>query len=82
MLGDVTFQLLSRVIRNIQTLSQMPVTVLQQNDQEKTVLRFGKRSNGIDNNPVEPYTEENQFLLNTRQKTTDGFHQIIDHWNG
>jgi DNA polymerase-4 len=57
MLGDVTFQLLSRVIRNIQTLSQMPVTVLQQNDQEKTVLRFGKRSNGIDNNPVEPYTE-------------------------
>lgn len=57
MLGDVTFQLLSRIgIRNIQTLSQMPVTVLQQMI-GKNGIEIWKKANGIDNNPVEPYTE-------------------------
>jgi DNA polymerase-4 len=56
MVGDVTFQLLSRIgIRTIQTLSEMPAEVLQQMI-GKTVLISGK-ANGIDNNPVEPYTE-------------------------
>jgi DNA polymerase-4 len=57
MLGDVTFQLLSRIgIRNIQTLSQMPIEVLQQMI-GKNGIEIWKKANGIDNNPVEPYTE-------------------------
>jgi DNA polymerase IV len=58
MLGDVTFQLLSRIgIRNIQTLSEMPVEVLQ-NMIGKNGLEIWKKANGIDNTPVEPYTEK------------------------
>lgn len=57
MLGDVTFQLLSRVgIRTIQTLSEMPVQVLQQMI-GKNGIDIWKKANGIDNNPVEPYSE-------------------------
>ena len=57
MLGDVTFQLLSRIgIRNIQTLSEMPVEILQQMI-GKNGIEIWKKANGIDNNPVEPYTE-------------------------
>jgi DNA polymerase-4 len=52
----MTFQTLSRIgIRTIQTLSEMPAEVLQRMI-GKMELRFGK-ANGIDNNPVEPYTE-------------------------
>jgi DNA polymerase-4 len=57
MLGDVTFQLLSRIgIRNIQTLAQMPLEVLQQMI-GKNGIEIWKKANGIDNNPVEPFTE-------------------------
>lgn len=57
MLGDATFQLLSRIgIRNIQTLSEMPVEVLQQM-MGKNGVEIWKKANGIDNNPVEPYSE-------------------------
>jgi len=57
MVGDKTFQLLSRIgIRTIHTLSEMPVLVLQQmigkNGQE-----LWKKANGIDENPVVPYSE-------------------------
>ncbi|MDR6514756.1 DNA polymerase IV [Chryseobacterium camelliae] len=57
MVGDRTFQLLSRVgIRTIHTLSEMPVLVLQQmigaNGKE-----LWKKANGIDENPVIPYSE-------------------------
>jgi len=57
MVGDVTFQLLSRIgIRTIQTLSEMPAQVLQQMI-GKNGLELWKKANGIDHNPVEPYTE-------------------------
>lgn len=57
MLGDVTFQLLSRVgIRTIQTLSEMPAEVLQQMI-GKNGIEIWKKANGIDNSPVEPYSE-------------------------
>lgn len=57
MLGDVTFQLLSRIgIRTIQTLSEMPVEILQQMI-GKNGIEIWKKANGIDNNPVEPYSE-------------------------
>lgn len=57
MVGNVTFQLLSRIgIRTIQTLSEMPIHVLQQmigkNGQE-----LWKKANGIDESPVIPYSE-------------------------
>lgn len=57
MVGDKTFQLLSRIgIRTIQTLSEMPSEVLQQMI-GKNGTELWKKANGIDNNPVEPYTE-------------------------
>jgi DNA polymerase-4 len=57
MLGDVTFQLLSRIgVRTIQTLSEMPVEILQQMI-GKNGIEIWKKANGIDNNPVEPYSE-------------------------
>jgi DNA polymerase-4 len=57
MVGDVTFRLLSRIgIRTIQTLSEMPAEVLQQMI-GKNGVDIWKKANGIDNNPVEPYTE-------------------------
>lgn len=57
MVGDKTFQLLSRIgIRTIQTLSEMPSEVLQQMI-GKNGTELWKKANGIDNNPVEPYRE-------------------------
>lgn len=58
MVGDKTFQLLSRIgVRTIHTLSEMPVLVLQQmigaNGKE-----LWKKANGIDENPVVPYSEK------------------------
>lgn len=57
MVGEQTFQLLSRIgIRTIQTLSEMPAEALQQMI-GKNGTELWKKANGIDNNPVEPYTE-------------------------
>ena len=57
MVGDVTFQLLSRVgIRTIQTLAEMPVLVLQQMI-GKNGGELWKKANGIDLTPVVPYSE-------------------------
>jgi DNA polymerase-4 len=53
MVGDVS--LLLRIgIRTIQTLSEMPQKCCNK-WLVKTVLISGKKANGIDNNPVEPY---------------------------
>ena len=57
MVGDKTFQLLSRIgIRTIKTLSEMPAEALQHMIGQNG-LELWKKANGIDNNPVEPYTE-------------------------
>jgi len=55
--GDTSYQLLSRIgIRQIYTLAEMPVEVLQQMI-GKNGVDLWKKANGIDSNPVEPYTE-------------------------
>ncbi|AZA77087.1 DNA polymerase IV [Chryseobacterium joostei] len=57
MVGDVTFQLLSRLgIRTIQTLSEMPVDVLGQLI-GKNGNELWKKAHGIDETPVVPYSE-------------------------
>jgi DNA polymerase IV len=57
MLGEVTFNLLSRLgIRNIEKLAETPAEVLQSMI-GKNGLEIWKKANGIDNAPVEPYKE-------------------------
>jgi DNA polymerase-4 len=57
MLGNVTFVLLSRIgVRQIETLAQMPVEYLQ-SLLGKNGKDIWKKANGIDENPVEPYSE-------------------------
>ena len=57
MVGDVTFQLLSRIgVRKIETLAEMPVLVLQQMI-GKNGGELWKKANGIDLTPVVPYSE-------------------------
>lgn len=57
MVGENTFRLLSRIgIRQIQTLADMPMEVLQQMI-GKNGIELWKKANGIDHQPVEPYTE-------------------------
>ncbi|WP_407404613.1 DNA polymerase IV [Chryseobacterium sp.] len=57
MVGDKTFQLLSRIgVRTIHTLSEMPVDVLQQMIGNNGI-ELWKKANGIDENPVVPYSE-------------------------
>lgn len=57
MVGNATYQLLSRIgIRKIKTLSEMPVTVLQQMI-GKNGLELWKKANGIDETPVVQYSE-------------------------
>lgn len=71
MVGNVTFQLLSRIgVRTIRTLSEMPAEVLQQLI-GKNGLELWKKANGIDETPVIPYSErksistENTFSQDT-----------------
>lgn len=69
MVGDATFKLLSRIaIRNIQTLAEMPVNVLQEMI-GKNGVELWKKANGIDHAPVEPYRERKSL------STEDTFHQ-------
>ena len=69
MVGDATFKLLSRIaIRNIQTLAEMPVNVLQEMI-GKNGVELWKKANGIDNTPVEPYRDRKSL------STEDTFHQ-------
>lgn len=57
MVGEVTFNLLSRLgIRKIEKLAETPAEVLQALI-GKNGLELWKKANGIDNSPVKPYTE-------------------------
>lgn len=57
MLGDVTFQLLSRMgVRKIETLAGMPVHLLEQM-LGKRGGELWRKANGIDEHPVEPYRD-------------------------
>lgn len=57
MVGNATFQLLSRIgIRQIKTLAEMPVDVLQQMI-GKNGAELWKKANGMDDSPVVPYSE-------------------------
>ncbi|MEA1849899.1 DNA polymerase IV [Chryseobacterium sp. MHB01] len=57
MVGEVTYQLLSRVgIRTIHTLAEMPTEVLQK-ILGKNGIELSRKANGIDDSPVIPYTE-------------------------
>jgi DNA polymerase-4 len=73
MVGDVTFQLLSRIgIRTIQTLSEMPAEVLQQMI-GKNGIDIWKKANGIDNNPVELHGRKSISTEHTLDKTLSTF---------
>lgn len=70
MVGDKTFQLLSRIgVRTIHTLSEMPVLVLQQMI-GKNGTELWKKANGIDENPVVPYSEK-KSISSERTFATD-----------
>lgn len=76
MVGDKTFQLLSRIgIRTIHTLSEMPVLVLQQmigvNGKE-----LWKKANGIDENPVVPYSERKS--ISTERTFTNDTMDVLE----
>ncbi|WP_431609249.1 DNA polymerase IV [Chryseobacterium sp. 'Rf worker isolate 10'] len=63
MVGDATFRLLSRIgVRTIQTLSEMPAEVLQQMI-GKNGMELWKKANGIDENPVFPYSERKSISM-------------------
>lgn len=65
MVGDVTFELLSRLgVRKIETLSKMPTDVLQQLI-GKNGIELWKKANGIDNNPVIQYSERKSISTET-----------------
>lgn len=65
MVGNVTFELLSRLgIRKIETLSKMPADVLQQLI-GKNGIELSKKANGIDNNPVVQYSEQKSISKET-----------------
>ncbi|MCX8524608.1 DNA polymerase IV [Chryseobacterium formosus] len=65
MVGDVTFELLSRLgVRKIETLSKMPVDVLQQLI-GKNGLTLWKKANGIDETPVVTYSEQKSISTET-----------------
>lgn len=75
MVGNVTFQLLSRIgIRTIQTLSEMPVHVLQQMI-GKNGTELWKKANGIDENPVVPFSERKS--ISTERTFTNDTMDII-----
>ncbi|MEO5571293.1 MAG: 2'-5' RNA ligase family protein, partial [Bacteroidia bacterium] len=58
MIGEKTYHLLRTMgVEKVQTLQDMPMELLQ-NVLGENGISIWKKANGIDNNPVEPYTEQ------------------------
>ncbi len=58
MIGEKTYQLLrSMGVEKVKTLQEMPMELLQ-NVLGENGISIWRKANGIDNNPVEPYTEQ------------------------
>lgn len=83
MVGEATFTLLSRLgVRTIQTLSQMPVEVLQQL-LGKNGIELWKKANGWDETPVEPYSERKSISTeNTFKEDTMDVQQLQNILSG
>lgn len=83
MVGEATFTLLSRLgVRTIQTLSQMPVEVLQQL-LGKNGVELWKKANGWDETPVEPYSERKSISTeNTFKEDTMDVQQLQNILSG
>lgn len=63
LIGDITFQLFSRIgIRSIGKVAEMPATVLQKMLGNRGSVIW-QRANGIDRDPVEPYSEKKAIFL-------------------
>lgn len=77
MVGNVTFQLLSRLgFRTIQTLSETPVEVLHQLI-GKNGGELWKKANGIDDTPIIPYSERKSISTeNTFSQDTIDIHNL------
>lgn len=72
-IGDKTYmQLRNMGIERVQTIQQMPLEMMQRVLGENGLLIW-KKSNGIDNSPVEPYTERKSMSSETTfdKDTTD-----------
>lgn len=72
-IGDKTYTLLRNMgIEKVHTIQQMPVPVIQKVLGENG-LHVWKKANGIDNSPVEPYSEQKSMSAETTfdKDTTD-----------
>lgn len=72
-IGGKTYTLLRNMgIEKVQTIQQMPVQVIQKVLGDNG-LHVWKKSNGIDNSPVEPYSEQKSMSMETTfdKDTTD-----------
>jgi DNA polymerase-4 len=78
--GDKTYMLLRNMgIEKIQTVQQMPKEVMQKALGESGLMIW-KKSNGIDNSPVEPYTERKSMSSErTFDKDTTDIKKLRDN---
>ena len=79
MVGEKTSQLLFNMgIRKVYTLQEMPVELMQ-NVLGENGISIWKKANGIDNNPVEPYSEQKSMSTEeTFDKDTIDIHRMRD----
>lgn len=79
-IGDKTYMLLRNMgIERVQTIQQMPIEMMQRALGESGTVIW-KKSNGIDNSPVEPYSERKSISSErTFEKDTTDIHQLKQH---
>jgi DNA polymerase-4 len=81
MIGEKTYHLLRNMgIDKVKTLQEMPIELMQKVFGENGITMW-KKANGIDNDPVEPYSEQKSISKeNTFDKDTidtDKLHRVI-----